>query len=128
LVTTRIGNSGAEIKLSAPLTTHLLFVKKPGTRDMKNFVNTTRDNGGVHINSGIPNKAFYEAAIRIGGNAWEKTGRIWYITLRDRLRSNSQFQDCANATLSVANELYGATSSERKAVLEGWDAVGIKAK
>lgn len=95
---------------------------------MKNFVNTTSDNGGVHINSGIPNKAFYEAAIRIGGFAWEKTGRIWYITLRDRLRPNSQFQDCANATLAVATELFGASSTEKKAVLEAWNVVGIKAK
>ena len=105
-----------------------LIGKDPQPGHMKNFVKTTRDNGGVHINSGIPNKAFYEAAIRIGGNAWEKTGRIWYITLRDRLRSNSQFQDCAKLTFAVAKELYGVGGTEQKAVQEAWDAVGIKAK
>lgn len=105
-----------------------LIGQDPQPGHMKNFVKTTRDNGGVHINSGIPNKAFYEAAIRLGGHAWEKTGRIWYITLRDRLRSNSQFQDCANLTLAVAAELYGAGGTEQKAVQEAWDAVGIKAK
>ncbi|MFN7926653.1 MAG: M4 family metallopeptidase [Blastocatellia bacterium] len=104
-----------------------LIGKDPQPDHMKNFVNTPRDNGGVHINSGIPNKAFYETAIRLGGKAWEKAGRIWYITLRDRLRPMSQFQDCANLTLAVAKELYGATSTEAKAVQEGWDAVGIKA-
>jgi Zn-dependent metalloprotease len=105
-----------------------LIGKDPQPAHMKNFVKTTRDNGGVHINSGIPNKAFYEVAVRLGGRAWEKAGRIWYITLRDRLRPDSQFQDCANATLAVAKELYGASSAEAKAVLEGWDVVGITAK
>jgi Zn-dependent metalloprotease len=105
-----------------------LIGKDPQPGHMKDFVKTTRDNGGVHINSGIPNKAFYEAAIRLGGHAWEKAGRIWYITLRDRLRSNSQFQDCADATLAVAGELFGAGGTEQKAVQEAWDAVGIKAK
>lgn len=105
-----------------------LIGKDPQPAHMKTFVKTTRDNGGVHINSGIPNKAFYEVAIRIGGSAWEKAGRIWYITLRDRLRPTSQFQDCANLTYAVAKETYGNTSTEAKAVQEGWDAVGIKVK
>ena len=47
-------------------------------------MHTNRDDGGVHINSGIPNRAFYLAATEIGGYAWEKAGRIWYETLRDR--------------------------------------------
>jgi Zn-dependent metalloprotease len=93
---------------------------------MKDFVKTTEDNGGVHINSGIPNKAFYELAIRLGGFAWERAGRIWYVTLRDRLRPESVFQDCADATFDVARELYGADSVEQRAVREAWDAVGIK--
>ena len=42
---------------------------------------TGRDNGGVHINSGIPNHAFYLAATALGGNAWEKAGQIWYDVL-----------------------------------------------
>ena len=105
-----------------------LIGKDPQPGHMKDFLKTTRDNGGVHINSGIPNKAFYEAAIRIGGHAWEKAGRVWYITLRDRLRSNSQFQDCANLTSAVAAELYGAGGTEQKAINDAWDVVGIKVK
>ncbi|HKQ80248.1 MAG TPA: M4 family metallopeptidase [Blastocatellia bacterium] len=93
---------------------------------MKNFVKTHDDNGGVHINSGIPNKAFYELAIRLGGFAWERAGRIWYVTLRDRLREDSVFQECADATFDVARELYGADSVEQRAVREAWDAVGVK--
>ena len=67
--------------------------KDPQPGHMKNYVKTTSDNGGVHINSGIPNHAFYLAAEEIGGYAWEKAGKIWYVTLRDRLRENSNFQE-----------------------------------
>jgi Zn-dependent metalloprotease len=93
---------------------------------MKDFVNTREDNGGVHINSGIPNKAFYELAVRLGGFAWERAGNIWYVTLRDRLRPDSVFQDCADATFDVARELYGVNSVEQRAVREAWDVVGIR--
>ena len=62
--------------------------KDPQPGHMKNYVKTSNDNGGVHINSGIPNRAFYLAAIEIRGYGWEKTGKIWYITLRDRMREN----------------------------------------
>ncbi len=92
---------------------------------MDNFVHTREDNGGVHINSGIPNKAFYELAIRLGGFAWERAGKIWYVTLRDRLRTDSSFQQCADATFDVARELYGADSVEQRAVREAWSVVGI---
>jgi Zn-dependent metalloprotease len=93
---------------------------------MKDFVKTLDDNGGVHTNSGIPNKAFYELAVRLGGYAWERAGRIWYVTVRDRLRPESAFQDCAEATFDVARELYGADSVEQWAVRDAWDAVGVK--
>jgi Zn-dependent metalloprotease len=93
---------------------------------MKDFVHTSDDNGGVHTNSGIPNKAFYELAIRLKGFAWERAGRIWYVTLRDRLRTDSSFQECADATFDVARELFGADSVEQRAVREAWDVVGIR--
>ena len=83
------------------------------------------DNGGVHINSGIPNHAFYFVATEIGGNAWEKAGQIWYITLRDRLRRNADFQEAANLTFQVAAQLYGDGSKEQQAVRNGWSKVGI---
>lgn len=102
-----------------------LIGRDPQPAQMKDYVKTTRDNGGVHINSGIPNKAFYEVARRLGGYAWERAGRIWYITLRDRLRPDSQFQNCAEMTYAVAGELYGAKSAEQQAVREAWSVVGI---
>ncbi len=99
--------------------------KDPQPAHMKDYVNTVSDNGGVHINSGIPNHAFYLTALEIGGYAWEKAGQIWYVTLRDKLGSNSQFQDCANLTYTVAADLYGANSLEQQAVKKGWAGVGI---
>ena len=83
------------------------------------------DNGGVHINSGIPNHAFYLAAMAIGGRAWEKAGVIWYDTLR-KLTANSKFSDCAKTTYQVAGTRFGQGSKEQKAVQKGWDAVGIQ--
>src|SRR6185503_20585182 len=76
--------------------------KDPQPAHMRDYNNTLDDDGGVHINSGIPNHAFYVAAVEIGGNAWEKVGRIWYITLRDKLQSSSRFQDAARLTTQVA--------------------------
>jgi Zn-dependent metalloprotease len=99
--------------------------KDPQPAHMDNYVNTTSDNGGVHINSGIPNHAFYLTAMEIGGNAWEKAGRIWYVTLRDRIQPSSNFQNAADLTYAVAGELYGENSLEQQAVTHGWAGVGI---
>lgn len=99
--------------------------KDPQPAHMNNYVETTSDNGGVHINSGIPNKAFYETAMAIGGYAWEKAGKIWYITLRDKLNQTSDFLTAANLTYETAGELYGANSVEQNAVKKGWEVVGI---
>jgi Zn-dependent metalloprotease len=101
--------------------------KDPQPMHMSGYQNLDYDNGGVHINSGIPNHAFYLAATKIGGHAWEKAGRIWYVTLRDRLRHSASFQDAANHTVRVAGELYGGGSAEQKAVQEAWEGVGLKA-
>ena len=99
--------------------------KDPQPGHMKDYVRTRDDNGGVHINSGIPNRAFYETAIRVGGSAWTKAGQIWYVTLRDKLRPNSSFKDTARWTVAVARDRYGAGSLEQKAVQAGWRAVGL---
>lgn len=98
--------------------------KDPQPGSMTNYVDTTDDNGGVHINSGIPNRAFYLAATAIGGFAWEKAGMIWYKSL-GRLRPSSDFQAAANTTFNVAGELFGAGSPEQEAVRNAWSTVGI---
>lgn len=96
--------------------------KDPQPAHMKAFVKTAQDNGGVHINSGIPNHAFYCAAMAIGGNAWERPGQIWYDALRDnKLKANAGFTAFAKLTVAHAN---GA--KESKAVRNAWTIVGIK--
>jgi len=99
--------------------------KDPQPGHMKDYVSTYSDNGGVHINSGIPNRAFCLTAKRIGGHAWEKAGRIWYLALRDKLTDTSDFQDAADLTYKVAGEAYGQGSDEQKAVLASWSEVGL---
>ena len=82
------------------------------------------DYGGVHTNSGIPNKVAYIVASKIGR---EKTAKIYYLTLTTKLTSNSQFIDAANLTLQSANELYGSNSTEYNAVKSGFQQVEILA-
>ncbi|MEZ5071022.1 MAG: M4 family metallopeptidase [Bacteroidales bacterium] len=99
--------------------------KDPQPGHMDQYVETNQDNGGVHINSGIPNKAFYHLAIDLGGYAWDKAGLIWYKTLCDSLAPNATFQDAANATHAMAGTLYGKGSPEQQAVFRSWERVGI---
>lgn len=126
LFTSNVNASGIR-SMKAPGTAYddPLLGKDPQPGHMDNYVDTTADNGGVHINSGIPNKAFYEVAVELGGFAWEKAGQIWYKTLCDELDQVSDFQAAANATHKVAGDLFGKNSYEQKAVYKGWEAVGI---
>lgn len=100
--------------------------KDPQPATMRDYVQTSDDNGGVHINSGIPNHAFYLVAVALGGYAWEKAGRIWYHTLRNpMLQPNADFRSFAQLTAITADQLYGQGSTEGKAVREAWDQVDI---
>ena len=101
---------------------------QPGhMHDYKNLPNTRAgDYGGVHINSGIPNHAFYLLSVALGGKPWLKAGKIWYEALCDGalLNSTSQFSDLAN-TYRESESLFGATSAEATAVKNAWKAVGL---
>jgi len=99
--------------------------KDPQPATMKDYVQTTDDDGGVHINSGIPNHAFYLAASAIGGFAWEKAGKIWYSALTQKLRHDSDFSAAAALTTAAAVELFGAAGPEAKAVQDAWRQVGV---
>jgi Zn-dependent metalloprotease len=99
--------------------------KDPQPGHMSGYVVTSEDNGGVHVNSGIPNRAFYELAARLKGYACEKAGRIWYRTLTEKLRPASTFRDAMSMTVQAAAELFGANSREQKAVREAWSEVGV---
>ncbi len=114
--------------LAAPGTAYedLAGHKDPQPAHMDHYIKTKADNGGVHLNSGIPNHAFYLVAMELGGHAWERAGRIWYEALRDpNLRPTAQFHAFATTTLLVAERLYGVGTAEAKAVKRGWAQVGV---
>ncbi|MGH7998816.1 MAG: M4 family metallopeptidase [Brasilonema sp.] len=126
LLTSKVKGVGIR-SMKAPGTAYddSILGKDPQPAHMKQKYTGMEDNGGVHINSGIPNHAFYLAATEIGGYAWEKAGKIWYLTLRDRLKSKANFKQAANTTIKVAGELYGQGSKEQKAVQNAWQKVGV---
>jgi Zn-dependent metalloprotease len=98
----------------------------PQPADMVHYVDTADDDGGVHINSGIPNHAFYLAATAIGGHAWEKAGRIWYTTLTGGdVPKGADFATFAGITDETAGRLFGVRSAERDAVRDAWAKVGV---
>lgn len=99
--------------------------KDPQPAHMKDYKDVDSDSGGVHINSGIPNHAFYLAARELGGHAWEKAGQIWYDALCNRFHPNTDFRRAATLTSAVAAELYGKNSIEQKAVQSAWKQVGV---
>jgi len=83
----------------------------------------TKDNGGVHINSGINNWAFYKYATSI--NDLDKAEKVYYRTLTRYLTRSSRFIDCRKAVIQSATDLYGASSLEVAAAKAAYDAVGI---
>jgi Zn-dependent metalloprotease len=100
--------------------------KDPQPGHIRAYVRTYEDNGGVHINSGIPNRAFYLVATHLGGYPWEKAERIWYETLRDpRLRPVTGLRRFAWLTVLVAGRFYSEGSLEQRAVSEACAEVGV---
>ncbi|MGW0283785.1 M4 family metallopeptidase [Streptomyces sp. NPDC003236] len=104
------------------------FGKDPQPDRMGRFIHLPDtkqgDFGGVHFNSGIPNRAFFLTAAHIGGFAWEAAGTIWYESLKAS-SSQDQFQDFAGTTFRKAGELFGAGSHEQSAVLSAWQEVEV---
>jgi bacillolysin len=90
---------------------------------MSQYVNTTSDNGGVHTNSGIPNKAFYNFATGIGSRAI--AGKVWYTASRDYMTSTTNFSGARAATLQAVAALYGTSSSYYTALQNAWSNVGV---
>ncbi|MFJ6000778.1 M4 family metallopeptidase [Arthrobacter sp. NPDC092385] len=100
--------------------------KDPQPATMADYVETTSDNGGVHINSGIPNHAFYRAATALGSPAWEGVGRIWYdAVLSGSIPPDCDFPTFAGATISAAQKRFGDGSREAGAVADAWAQVGV---
>lgn len=97
----------------------------PQPKHMKHFYKGTQDYGGVHINSGIPNHAFYLFARRLGGSAWNgAAAAIWYDAMR-QLSVDSVFVDMVRVTLMIAVAKYGADSATHNALKAAWKDVGL---
>jgi len=100
--------------------------KDPQPAHFDDYIETTDDNGGVHLNSGIPNRAFATLAVALGGNAWERAGLIWYDTLVGGLSERAGFATFAAATIAAAAARFGVDSEEHTAVGQAWALVGIE--
>lgn len=99
----------------------------PQPDHMTKYVNMSLDEegdwGGVHYNSGIPNKAFYLAAVAIGRPTWETAATIWYKTLTQRLKGETTFSKCAYETISVARDFVDNATAAK--VAQAWVDVGV---
>ena len=94
----------------------------PQPDHMKKLYTGPADSGGVHLNSGIPNRAFVLVAQAFGGPAWEEAGRVWYDALL-QLSRTSRFADLARITAQIAGDTLGAAA--RKTVRAAWKKVGL---
>ena len=122
------GINGVALRsLKAPGTAYddPILGKDPQPYHMDSYVCTNKDNGGVHINSGIPNHAFYLLAQLLGGNAWQTPGQIWYQTLQAVTDPNTNFWTWADKTMEIARNQHGTGSLEATSTRHAWKLVGI---
>ncbi len=130
---------GKEIMVPAPTRTALRSMKAPGTAyqndpdlgddpqpsHYRDRYRGTADNAGVHINSGIPNHAFYLAATAVGGKAWGAVGKVWYQVMLNLL-PRSNFADCARQCRQVARGMSPQLGQRTvDAIDAAWTAVGL---
>lgn len=129
---------GADVLIPAPTRRAIRDMENPGTAyaddpdlgtdpqpaHMKDFYSGSSDNGGVHLNSGIPNRAFALVAKELGGFAWETAGRIWYDALL-QLSSRSQFADMQSITTQIAADDKRFGKDAKKIVAAAWKKVGL---
>lgn len=92
--------------------------RDPQVGHMDDYIKTAEDNGGVHLNSGIPNRAFHLAATGIGRTSWEGAGRIWFAALTSGIGASTDFAEFASACVAAAGP-------HASLVREAWDAVGV---
>ncbi|MFD2936591.1 M4 family metallopeptidase [Spirosoma flavum] len=86
--------------------------KDPQPAHMDNIYKGSADNGGVHINSGIPNKVFYLVATAI---ETDKAALLWFETLKT-LKPTTNFKSFKTALLKQAKKL--ATAGKVPATTE----------
>lgn len=99
-----------------------LGLKDRQPADMQHYVKTNGDSGGIHINSGIPNRAFALFAKAEGGYSWDKPGHIWFEAMK-KSGSNPSFGQFAYQTIEAAKRLGNDSSVAR--LKSAWQAVGV---
>jgi Zn-dependent metalloprotease len=129
---------GEEIIIPAPTRRAVRDMKNPGKAYVGDLLMGTdrqvdhiskkytgpKDSGGVHWNSGIPNKAFCHAALKIGGQTWKTLGEVWYETML-QLSPTSGFQDLVRINLTIAQSKFGTADARYQAIKSGWQLVGL---
>lgn len=98
------------------------------------YIGSSYDNGGVHFNSGIQNKAFYllaeggthpQSGVAVTGIGRRTAEHIFYRALDVYVASNSKFINIRNATVSAAGDIYGIGSPQYMETQRAWEAVGV---
>ncbi len=84
----------------------------------------SQDGGGVHINSGITNYAYYLFATNAAVGK-DKAEKIYYRALDAYLVKSSKFKDLRVSVLAAANDLYPGNTAIQSAAAAAFDAVGI---
>jgi bacillolysin len=93
---------------------------------MSEFVRMTSDNGGVHINSGVINHAFYLlAAGMVNSVGFDAAEKIFYRCLTVHLNAQSKFIDCRLGCVQSALELYPQDRFKQNAVEVAFDQVEV---
>jgi Zn-dependent metalloprotease len=129
---------GSEVLVAAPTRRAIRDMENPGTAyeddpelgtdpqpaHMKQLYTGGADSGGVHLNSGIPNRAFALAAKAVGGKAWETVGPVWYEAML-QLSRTSQFKDMAAITVQIAGDKTRFGKDVKPAVKDAWKKVGL---
>ncbi|KAM0475147.1 hypothetical protein ACHAPX_007282 [Trichoderma viride] len=100
------------------------FGKDPQVDNFSEFEVMEKDEGGVHIFSGIPNKAFFLVATAFKGYSWEKAGPVWWKAMTSgRVPVNCTFRQFADVTVECAEELFGEEAA--RTVRDAWTKVGV---
>lgn len=90
-------------------------------KEMKNYVHTSNDKGGVHINNGIPNYAYYLTVKKLGK---EKAEKIYYYNLKNNFDENDDFTSFKNDLADSASTIY--SQEDAKKIQSIWNKVGVK--
>ena len=98
--------------------------KDPQPAHYRDYDHSRSDEGGVHVNSGIPNHAFYLAAMALGEHSWKTAGHVWFQAITDGdISERCSFKRFAEKTIEVSR-LHG--SSVETTVRKAWHHVGVE--